>query len=155
MTSQHHTQNNPAVLIEKHILQNACTSNWLRSAYEQAIRRDPVDALDDAELLASALRARTLETLSEGATFDPQFISTLLKQHADALALLSRACLSPKRTAEDFHMKRDIDFLVLHLHQIARKVAPRALDSSPSPFGKTPPAIASSMGDWSCPLANQ
>ena len=133
MTSNHQNPNSPAEQVEKHILENACASYWLRSTYQLAIRRDPVDALNDAELLASALRARTLGTLSEGAGFHPEITSALLKQHADALSHLSEACVSPTSTADDFRLKRDISDLVLQLHQIARELAPQDANTDPPP----------------------
>ena len=146
LTSQHQKPNSPAAQVEKHILENACASYWLRSTYQLAIRRDPVDALNDAELLASALRARTLGTLSEGAGFHPEITSALLKQHADALSHLSKACVSSTSTANDFRVKRDISVLVLQLHQIARELAPQDADAAPSPSTDRVPAPAPLAG---------
>lgn len=37
------------------LLVNPSTSFWLKDAIRQALRRDPVDALDDAETLAACL----------------------------------------------------------------------------------------------------
>lgn len=37
-------------------LQDPATSHWLRTAITQALERDPVDALADAELLLQLLR---------------------------------------------------------------------------------------------------
>lgn len=37
------------------ILESPCCSFWLRNAYKEAIKRDCVDAVHDAELLASML----------------------------------------------------------------------------------------------------
>lgn len=39
-------------------LASAATSSWLKDALRSAVRRDPVDAANDAELLASLLAAR-------------------------------------------------------------------------------------------------
>lgn len=144
MNKQHNHA--PAAQIEKYILEYACTSNWLRSTFQLAIRRDPVDALDDAELLACALRARTLGTLSEGAAFNPVITSALLKQHADALSHLSKACISPTSTAAGFRLKQDICGLVLQLHQIARELDPQDSDTDPSPATKEIAALASLAG---------
>lgn len=142
MTSQHNKLN-PASLVEKHILENACTSYWLRSTYQLAIRRDPVDALDDAELLTCALRARTLSLLSENLGFNLEVTYALLKQHADALSQLSKAFVSASSTADDLRLKRDISDLVLQLHQIARELAPQDVDAatSPSTDGVSSPAL--------------
>jgi hypothetical protein len=46
------------------VLANPCTSYWLRDAIRSAVRRDPVDALNDAEFLADLLTAR-LDALVE------------------------------------------------------------------------------------------
>lgn len=132
MTSQQFKPNSPQALVEKHILENACASYWLRSTYQLALRRDPVDVLDDAELLVSALRARTLGKLSEGTAYSPSLTSALLKQHADALSQLSKACVAQTSSAGEFRIKRDISVLVLQLHQIARELDPQDQDANPS-----------------------
>lgn len=113
---------NPATKIEKQILENAFSSNWLRSCFQLAIRRDPVDALNDAELLASALRARTLEALSKDATLNPQITSMLLRQHAHALSQLAKSCDVAASPAVNIWTKHDIASLVIQMHQISRKL---------------------------------
>lgn len=40
------------------ILTDGAASSWLRSALQSALERDPVDALNDALVLAAALDAR-------------------------------------------------------------------------------------------------
>ena len=40
------------------VLNAACTSTWLRQALETALKRDCVDAVNDAEQLAELLSAR-------------------------------------------------------------------------------------------------
>lgn len=119
MNNQHNHA--PAAQIEKHILENACTSNWLRSTFQLAIRRDPVDALNDAELLANALRARSLEALSEATAFNPQITSTLLKQHAESLSMLAKSCPTPYSLATS-RLKHNISSLVVHIHEVAREL---------------------------------
>ena len=42
----------------RQILAGPGTSNWMKVALSTAINRDPVDALNDAELLAIVLRLR-------------------------------------------------------------------------------------------------
>ena len=45
------------------ILQDPAVSDWLKVALTEAIERDPVDALNDALLLAQALDNRLREAL--------------------------------------------------------------------------------------------
>ena len=45
------------------ILHNQGTSFWLRDAIESSLKRDPVDAAQDAELLSSLLARRCDEIL--------------------------------------------------------------------------------------------
>lgn len=40
------------------ILCDACSSRWIKAALESALLRDPVDAANDAEVLAQALKRR-------------------------------------------------------------------------------------------------
>ena len=40
------------------IRDNPTTSDWLKKALESALRRDPVDAVNDAEMLFSVLNER-------------------------------------------------------------------------------------------------
>ena len=49
------------------ILASRCTSDWLLAGLSSALRRDPVDAAQDAELLLSVLLAR-LEEVQGGAS---------------------------------------------------------------------------------------
>jgi hypothetical protein len=41
-----------------HVLTDLASSNWLKDSLESALERDPVDALNDALLLASVLDAQ-------------------------------------------------------------------------------------------------
>ena len=43
------------------ILHDPSASNWLRDALRQSLDRDPVDAANDAEILAAVLAARVGE----------------------------------------------------------------------------------------------
>jgi len=43
--------------IHKAILVDISASNWIKDALRSALERDPVDALNDAEILTKALRA--------------------------------------------------------------------------------------------------
>ena len=45
------------------ILEDPAASDWLKVALTEALERDPVDALNDALLLAQALDDRLRETL--------------------------------------------------------------------------------------------
>jgi hypothetical protein len=45
------------------VLADAATSAWLKAALRDALRRDPVDALNDALALAALLEARLREVL--------------------------------------------------------------------------------------------
>ena len=117
MNDQH---NHPhAAQIEKHILENAGTSNWLRATFQLAIRRDPVDALADAELLVAALRARALETLSKDVPSNPQFMSLLLQQHADAIGHLANGCIGEASLRA---IKGPIDDLIVYIHQVVSNI---------------------------------
>ncbi len=117
MNKQHNHA--PAAQIEKHILENAGTSNWLRATFQLAIRRDPVDALADAELLAVALRARALETLSKDVPFNPKFTSLLLRQHADAIGHLANGCIGEGSLRA---LKGAIDDLAVFIHRVANNI---------------------------------
>jgi len=45
----------------ENLLSSPATSDWLKSALQSALTRDPVDAVNDAEALASLLDARFSE----------------------------------------------------------------------------------------------
>jgi hypothetical protein len=45
---------------------NPCVSYWLKAALETALHRDPLDAAQDAELLAVILEARARKLICEG-----------------------------------------------------------------------------------------
>ena len=45
------------------VLTDPASSNWLRQSLERALERDPVDALNDALVLASVLDAQLRATL--------------------------------------------------------------------------------------------
>ena len=51
------------VLEARAVLADPATSYWLKSAIETAIARDPVDALNDALVLAAVLDDRLREAL--------------------------------------------------------------------------------------------
>lgn len=55
-----------AITLAERLLNDCATSNWLRSGLASALRRDPVDAANDAELLLSVLLAR-VEDVQGGA----------------------------------------------------------------------------------------
>ena len=110
----------PAAQIEKHILQNPGASNWLRSTFELAIQRDPVDALQDAEVLVTALRTRSLDAYSVGAPFNAQLTAALLQQHADALGQLGKNPVQDVSPSDNARLKGDITVVVMQLNQVAR-----------------------------------
>ncbi len=56
-----------ALNLAEKILTSRCTSDWLLAGLSSALRRDPVDAVNDAELLLSVLLAR-LEEREGGAS---------------------------------------------------------------------------------------
>lgn len=45
------------------VLDDAAASKWLKTALRDALQRDPVDALNDALVLAAALESRLREAL--------------------------------------------------------------------------------------------
>ena len=45
------------------ILANPATSDWLKAALESAVARDPIDALNDALVLAATLEDRLRDVL--------------------------------------------------------------------------------------------
>lgn len=49
------TMNNPT---PQQLLDDPCSSFWLKQSLAAALQRDPVDAVNDAEALAGVLRAR-------------------------------------------------------------------------------------------------
>lgn len=48
-------------LLPSVILNDPASSFWLKEAVVQSLRRDPVDALDDAEVLVEVLKGRLQE----------------------------------------------------------------------------------------------
>ena len=50
----------------EHVLADQAASVWLRDALRSALDRDPVDAANDAEVLAQLLDQRCQETLRRG-----------------------------------------------------------------------------------------
>jgi hypothetical protein len=50
------------------ILSDPSASSWLKSALLSALNRDPVDALNDAEILREALQAKLDAALAEART---------------------------------------------------------------------------------------
>ncbi len=109
--------------IEKHILTDIAVSGWLKSALETALRRDPVDALHDAEMLLCALRARAQCQLSKIQNLRPPVTAMLLRQHADSLSELSEACLSPGKTELNFRCKQELSDIAREVHTVARNLA--------------------------------
>lgn len=124
----------PAAQIDKHILENASISFWLRSTFKLAIRRDPVDALQDAEMLVAALRSRSLDAYSVGAPFNAQLTVSLLQQHADAIGQLAKDYVQDLRPYDKGRVKGDINWLVMHIHAVARHIiaARERLNSAPA-----------------------
>lgn len=51
------------VTVVTEVLTDPASSNWLRQSLEKALERDPVDALNDALVLASVLDAQLRATL--------------------------------------------------------------------------------------------
>lgn len=51
------------ILVAQDVLANPATSYWLKSAIEAALARDPVDALNDALVLAAVLDGHLREVL--------------------------------------------------------------------------------------------
>lgn len=45
------------------VLSSPEASYWIKNALSEAIKRDPIDAANDAEFLAQLLRARMFEVL--------------------------------------------------------------------------------------------
>ncbi len=52
----------------ENILDDPATSFWLKNALRSALNRDPVDALNDAEVLVVALKERLDFVFNEEAT---------------------------------------------------------------------------------------
>ena len=48
----------PGALTAEHVIADEATSFWLKSALQTALERDPVDALNDAIILATTLEMR-------------------------------------------------------------------------------------------------
>lgn len=48
------------------ILNDPLASNWIKDALRSALDRDPIDAANDAELLASLLASRAAASAGEG-----------------------------------------------------------------------------------------
>jgi len=48
-------------------LADPCTTYWLRDALKTSLARDPLDALNDAEALASMLRERLADLTAHAA----------------------------------------------------------------------------------------
>lgn len=46
------------------LLHSPAASNWLKRALEESLRRDPVDAANDAELLSAVLNKRADDSLA-------------------------------------------------------------------------------------------
>lgn len=61
--------NNELPLIDE-VLRDPSASSWLRSSLSAALARDPVDAANDAEVLARVLDARCRRLLENGGNTD-------------------------------------------------------------------------------------
>lgn len=48
------------------VMESPCTSYWLKEALQKGLSRDPVDAVNDAEILLALLQER-LRTIQEAA----------------------------------------------------------------------------------------
>ncbi len=48
------------------ILADPAASFWLKEALKKALSRDPVDALNDAEILTAVLQARLNQLMAKG-----------------------------------------------------------------------------------------
>lgn len=55
----------PVSVVEE-VLADFASSSWLKTSLESALAREPVDALNDALLLASVLEARLRQVLELG-----------------------------------------------------------------------------------------
>lgn len=53
----------PSAPTAAEVLDDAAASNWLKAALREALQRDPVDALNDALVLAAALESHLREVL--------------------------------------------------------------------------------------------
>lgn len=63
MNEPPHTDDLPGI---EAVLQDPTASFWLRAALRSALARDPVDAANDAEVLARLLDRRCREILRQG-----------------------------------------------------------------------------------------
>ena len=52
-------------LTPEEVLNDPAASYWLKASLREALRRDPVDAANEAEFLAQLLRERCLELLKQ------------------------------------------------------------------------------------------
>lgn len=66
----------------RQILNGPGTSNWMKVALSTALNRDPVDAVNDAELLAIVLRHRA-EQISAQAQADIEASRAILRARYD------------------------------------------------------------------------
>jgi hypothetical protein len=57
------------------VLRDPSASNWLKSAMVDSLERDPVEAANDAEILAALLQARA-EVILSGEVADQLYFST-------------------------------------------------------------------------------
>lgn len=102
--------------VEKHILENACTSKWLRSTFILAIQRDPVDALEDAEVLVTALRTRSIDAYDTGSPFNAMFTASVLRQHADALQKLANNHITDLSLEDNDRFRKDTNLLITQIN---------------------------------------
>jgi hypothetical protein len=64
------------------ILQDPAASYWLKGALEKALPRDPIDALNDAEILVAALRTNLQDRVKQSRVV----LKSRIKQFSEVLA---------------------------------------------------------------------
>lgn len=64
--------NDEALPATEEVLLDPAASDWIKSALRSALERDPVDAANDADLLARLLMARQQDALEHARTLLPE-----------------------------------------------------------------------------------
>jgi hypothetical protein len=139
------------------ILQSPGTTHWMRTSLQSALLRDPLDALHDAETLATALRMRCLHEFTNASPFGPDFTASLLQQHADSLSKLVSQVPTSLDNEASMWIKAEVGHMVVQLHDAARTLksiangsgagSTQTLGNVPSPMrlhGKTQSARVAS-----------
>lgn len=116
-----HPCNHP-LQIEQHILKSRETSNWLLTTYKQAVLRDPVDAVNDAHMLSTALRMRCLQSFTDFAPLGPNITASVLRQHADALHQLVKDDASVWTDNHGAPLTEAIDGIARQLREVAKRL---------------------------------